>query len=146
MKIPIPKHLFTQNILPKKVYFFSSTQLNTLIPHYFICISRAEDDMLILVCCTSQFEKRKRFIELRNLPFSTLVWIPPNEENGLEIDSYVDCNSYFDYTAEELWRLYDADNLDFKGEISNSHFQQIVLGLKESPLIEESIKELLPNI
>lgn len=99
--------------------------------------------MLILVCCTSQFEKRKKFIELRGFPFETLVWLKPNSENGLKIDSYVDCNSYFDYTIDEFARLYDSDILTFEGEISEADMEQIKIGIEESPLVEESIKELV---
>ncbi|NUO00611.1 MAG: hypothetical protein HUU01_08345 [Saprospiraceae bacterium] len=141
----VPTQIFLDGIQPKKVYYFGSTKLNTGVPHYFICVSRLDGGMLILVCCTSQFEKRKNYIEKANLPFSTLVWINPDTENGLEIDSYVDCNSYFDYSIEEFKNFYENDKLEFKGEISDTHFEQILIGLKASPIVEENIKEILPN-
>jgi hypothetical protein len=34
--------------------------------------------------------------------------------------------------------------LDYKGEISDSHFEQILIGIKASPVVEEFIKDLLP--
>lgn len=143
MKIPTP--LFLSNISQKKVYYFKSDKLNTHIPHYFVCLTVGSDGIVLLTCCTSQFEKRKKFIETRGLPLSTLVWIKPNEENGFKINSYVDCNSYFDYTLEELGQLYETNELEYKGEISDADFNQILIGLKESPLIEESVKDKLPN-
>jgi hypothetical protein len=136
--------LFSESIQPKKVYYFESSKLGTNIPHYFICLSRSSDEMLVLVCCTTQFEKRSRYIESRGLPLSTLVWIKPDSENGLRQDSYVDCNGYFDYSIEELKQLYEDDMLDYKGEISDSHFEQILIGIKASPVVEEFIKDLLP--
>lgn len=141
MKLPV--ELFVANISEKQVYYFSSEKLNTNVPHYFICIKRTDDEMLVLVCCTSQFKKRQKFIELRKLPYSTLVWINPEDKNGLQIDSYVDCNSYFDYTTEEFKRIYESGNLEYKGEVSDAHFEQIIIGLKDSPLVEESIKKLI---
>lgn len=143
MKIPIT--LFLSNISQRKVYYFKSNRLNTDIPHYFVCLTVGIDGIVLLVCCTSQFEKRRKFIETRNLPYSTLVWIKPDKENGLKMDSYVDCNGYFDYSLEELGQLYEADELEYKGELSEAVFDQILTGLRESPLIEESVKDKLPN-
>lgn len=141
MKLPVK--LFIENVIPGKVYYFSSQKLSTSIPHYFICISRTENDLIILVCCTSQFEKRKKFIESRNLPYSTLVWVKPDIHNGLMVDSYVDCNTYFDYRIDDFVKLYENDLLEFKGEVSESHLEQIRIGLTDSPLIEEFIKKLI---
>ncbi|MEL7123514.1 MAG: hypothetical protein AAFO07_28980 [Bacteroidota bacterium] len=141
MKIPVD--LFMSSISPRKVYYFSSEKLNTNVPHYFICVAKADNELLILVCCTSQFEKRSRFIEINNFPTSTLVWINPDDENGLELDSYVDCNGYFDYTLEEFRKLYQEDLLEYKGEISENHFEQIKIGLIESPTVEAFIKEII---
>lgn len=47
MKLPL--NFFLQGIDEKKVYYFSSTKLNTAIPHYFICILKGEKDTLLLV-------------------------------------------------------------------------------------------------
>jgi len=137
----LPSDLFKTSISPRKVFYFRSEQLNTSIPHYFICVAKSENDMLILVCCTSQFEKRRQFIESRGFPHSTLVWVPPTSENGLSVDSYVDCNSYFDYTVDEFIGLYESGILELKGEISEDHMAQILIGISDSPLIEDNIKE-----
>ncbi|MEN0005216.1 MAG: hypothetical protein AAF798_13775 [Bacteroidota bacterium] len=142
----LPSDIFIAGLAPGKVYYFESEQLSTNIPHYFICLTINADELVILACCTSQFEKRKRFIESRNLPHSTLVWISPNDENGFSRDTFVDCNSYFDYSKEELKRLYESDILSFTGEVSEDVLVQIYIGMKDSPLIEEAIKDRLPEI
>lgn len=121
--------------------YFSSDKLKTDVPHYFICIAKDDGEILILACATSQFEKRKRFIELRGFPESTLVWIDP--ENGFTKDSYIDCKNYYDYTLTRFKSLYQSDKLEYKGKISEAHLEQIHLGIKDSPQIEESIKELI---
>jgi len=141
----LPSDLFINSIAPRKIYYFKSDRLNTEVTHYFICLSRGDDQMVILVCSTSQFEKRKTFIESRNLPHSTLVWIEPTKENGFRVDSFVDCNSYFDYTIDELKNIYESNGLEYKGELSKSKFQEILIGLHDSPLIEDYIKDLIPK-
>ena len=75
MKIPIS--FFIDGIKTGKVYYFSSTLLNTEIPHYFICTKKTISNLLILVCCTSdKNDKNKKLAELRGL-HKTLVWINP---------------------------------------------------------------------
>ena len=101
---------------------------------------------VVLVCCTSDKEdKRRKRIEKLNL-HSTLVWIKPDTENGLTKDTYVDCNTYFEYTIEEFTTLYENNLLEYKGIISETHYGQIILGLLDSPTIAIETKELLRNI
>ncbi len=141
MKLPI--NLFLSGIMPYKVYYFASAKLSTDIPHYFICLHRTENEVLILACCTSQVAKRQRFIALKDLPTTTLVWIKPTEENGLQKDSYVDCNGIFEYSVSDFKSLYEHDKIEYMGEISEEDFEEIIIGITDSPLIHENIKELL---
>ncbi len=144
MKLPID--FFLQHINSKKVYYFSSKKINTAIPHYFVCVLKNNDDTIILVCCTSDKEdKRKKRIELLGL-HNTLVWISPDNENGLIKDTFVDCNSYFIYTKDEFKTMYENNLLDYKGEISENHYEQIINGLLNSPTIPNEFKELLREI
>lgn len=141
MKLPI--NFFLEGIEEKKVYYFSSSKLNSTAPHYFVCVLKGGNDIIILVCCTSdKDDKRKKRIELLGL-YSTLVWIKPDSANGLTKDTYVDCNSYFEYTIDDFISMYEQDLLVYKGEISNTHYEQIIIGLIDSPTIPIEIKELL---
>lgn len=147
MKVPIES--FISSIKERKVYYFSSDKINVDNPHYFICIKKTEQDILILTCCTSQFETIKRFVETRSLPYETLVWIKPNEEdddNPFIVDTYVNCNKVFEHTIEEFRNKYNSDLISFSGEISMNYYSQIVNGLNLSPLIEGEIKDCLPKI
>jgi hypothetical protein len=40
--------------------------------------------------------------------------------------------------------MYESDAIENSGEISDVTYGQIIIGLHESPLIDEEIKELLP--
>lgn len=143
MKLPLD--FFLQGIDEKKVYYFSTTQLNTAIPHYFVCILKGEKDALILVCCTSdKDDKRKKRIEMLGL-HSTLVWIKPDNNNGLTKETFVDCNSIFEYSINDFKKMYEQDQLEYKGEVTEIHYEQIINGLLESPNITEEIKELIRN-
>lgn len=43
-----------------------------------------------------------------------------------------------------IYRLiYESNELAYKGKLSEYHFEQILIGIKDSPLIEESIKDLI---
>lgn len=141
MKLPID--FFLQGINEKKVYYFSSVKLNTSVPHYFICVFKGADNTVILVCCTSDREdKRKKWIEKLGL-HSTLVWIEPDDNNGLTKDTFVDCNTFFEYTVDAFKTMYENGLLDYKGEISATHYAQIINGLLDSPTIPTEFKELL---
>lgn len=141
----LPSELFNSYIQPKSIYYFSTDKLNTPESHYFICITKNSVEMIILVCCTSQFKKRANFIESRNLPQTTLVWIEPDSKNGLKMDSYVDCNGIFDFSTNELKSKFDNETLKYIGEISDDVYQQILIGLHDSTLITEAQKEYFPN-
>jgi hypothetical protein len=39
--------------------------------------------------------------------------------------------------------MYENDLLEYKGEISETHYEQIINGLLDSPTIPTEIKELL---
>lgn len=139
--------LFADGIAKKGIYLFSSTHLNTDIPHYFICIVRTDGDLLYMTCCTSQFETVRRFVETRpNIPETTLVWISPkNNENPFTKDTYVNCNSVFVYSVEDLTQMYLNEEITYKGEISDIHYEQLLIGVNASPLVDEEIKEFIPN-
>ena len=141
MKLPID--FFLKGINEKKVYYFSSSKLNTTVPHYFICILKGEKDTLLMVCCTSdKNDKRKRRIEMLGL-HSTLVWIKPDDNNGFTKDTFVDCNSVFEYSVRDFKTMYEQELLEYKGEVADSHYEQVINGLLESPNITDDIKELI---
>lgn len=76
---------------------------------------------------------------------STLVWIKPDNNNGLTKDTFVDCNSIFEYSVEDFKTMYEQNLLEYKGEVTNGHYEQIINGLLESPNITDDIKELIRN-
>lgn len=141
--VNIGNHFFEENLCPGKIYFFKNNQINSDVPHFHILIAIPNNDFLILTCCTSQFEKRARFIELNNLPYETLVWLKPDNDNPFTKDTYVDCNNSFKYSKDTFVDMYTKGNLEYKGIISDGKLQEIIHGVKTSPMIPEEIKDII---
>lgn len=103
--MPLLKNEFEEILTSRQILYFSCPELNTPEPHYFICICRQPEDIIILSCCTSRFETVEKLIERDRFPNETLVYIPSSDlENLFTKNTYVNCNEYFPYTIEELWK------------------------------------------
>jgi hypothetical protein len=131
------KKIFIQQIAVKKVYKFVNHKLSSMEPHFHIVLS-VENEILILAVCTSQFEKRKKFIEKKSLPENTLVKI---SGDFFDKETFVDCNMniFSEETCEKLYNLYKDGLLEFSGEITDCEYIQILDGIIDSPLIDSSI-------
>lgn len=146
MRLRFPINDFRESIGPQKIYFFSSRKISSDSPHYFICLKRTDNDVLILSCCTSQFETNLRIIRRNAWQEETLVWIKPGEgENPFTVDTYVNCNDTFLYTVDEFIAMYEAERLDYVGEVSDNHYRQILYGIQKSKKVEQEIKDMLPD-
>ena len=131
----LPTELFISSIDDRKIYYFSTNKISTGEPHHFICIKRTSADILIMSCCTSQFDTVRRFVETRSLPMESLVWISPDStspDNPFTKDTYVNCNNCFTYTIDEFKAMYSNDSVSYSGKISDSHYEQILIGIQKS--------------
>lgn len=141
------KEDFAKFIAEKKIYFFSCKKLGINNPHYFICLKRNNQDLLLLSCCTSQFETVRKYIEYNKLPESTLVSISNRyEDNPFNRETYINCNDVKILHVDDLKELYASQELTFQGNINDFQYKQIITGIIDSPVVEEDIKEELPNI
>lgn len=135
---------FEKSIVPGKILYFPCEDLRTTEPHYFVCVAILPDNT-ILSCCTSRFDTVRKLIERNRFPYSTLVSISGEDDNPFKKDTYINCNEYFPYTVDELWNLYQDRLLSIKGNLPIHSFQQLIIGFLDSQMIEEEIKEVLPN-
>jgi hypothetical protein len=142
MKVPVD--LFLSAIEEKRVYYFSSAKINTTEPHHYICVKRTPDDLLIMSCCTSQEKTITRFLDKRGLSYQTIVYIKPAADNPFTMDTYINCNEFKEFSIAEFRALYQSEAIEHSGEISEVTYGQIIVGMHESPLIEDEIKEILP--
>ena len=61
----LPWELFLKSIEQRKVYLFSTKQIRTDQPHYFICLKKSDNNFIIMSCCTSQFDTINKLIQLK---------------------------------------------------------------------------------
>lgn len=137
---------FEAIITHRQILYFICPDLNSPNPHYFICVAHHPNGELVLSCCTSQFDTVKKLVERGRFPNSTLVYMPPASDNPFVKDTYINCNEYVPYLISELWEMYTLGSLSLHGELPLHSFEQILIGFKDSPLIEEDVKEKLPDV
>lgn len=100
-----------------------------------------------MACCTSQFETVRRFVESRRLPDSTLVRVKSTKENGFTKETYVNCNNEpFEYTRDEFLEKFRNQTIKYKGELSETDFEQLIIGFTESPLISKKFQKLISDL
>jgi len=140
--------VFAQGIREKEIFLFSSDLINTVYPHFFVCIKRTENEVLILSCCTSKPASAQRFINTRGLPQETLVHIPSQMDDALSPflkDTYINCNGYIVHTVAELRARFEEKKLTPVGNLPDKYYDLILKGLHMSDQIDEDIKEILPK-
>ena len=137
-----PREVFVQQLRVGSILYFINPDFVSVDPHFHVCVAEAHGS-LYLTCCTKQYEKRRRFIETRGLPFSTLVRLLPASTNEFMLETFVDCNRIFRFTHDDLYAIYKAGGLRLRGEVTEAQHEEIRTGLLESPLIEEAVKLVL---
>ena len=142
----IPSNLLKNSIKEGNVYYFASTKINSSEPHYYVCIKKTDNDILIMSCCTSKYDTSYKYIQRNNLPLETLVYLDPQKNSFLSTKTYINCNSYIDFTIDDFLSKYTRGEIKLKGEINKDDYHQIVNGLIISPDIEEELKETLRTL
>ncbi len=122
------------------VYYYQSDHLiNSEESHYFVVLAHS-DSTFHVVCATSQIEKRKNFVRIRQLPIQTLVEVDPTPENGLRKLSLFDCNSLYEETLNSLKRKHEQQPIQVRGCMSQATVRLLINGVKVSPLVAREKK------
>ena len=142
--IDFPKNYFFEKTLkPGKVYYYVSQKTKPPKHRFYIIVTVSDAGTIILCTTTTQIEKRLKFIKNNKHPNSTLVFIKPDEDNGLTEESVVDCNYYDHEDKESLKKIFTEKGIRLKGNIKDSKLEEIRKGLIDSPLVEEEIKNIV---
>lgn len=138
--------LLHHTLKPGTVYYYRSSDKRTQSkPRYFIVVIVSDCGAIILCTTTKSKDKRITNIQLNNLPYSTLVFIKPDKDNGLEVESAVDCNYFEQEDKGSLATLHNKRGIKLKGRIKNSKLEEIRKGLIDNPLVQGEIKEIVKN-
>jgi len=127
------------------VYYFEEEQLTSPKPHYFIVLNKnpRTEEVLILVCASSQVEKRKQISKRLKFPAETLVIISPSECPLFTKETVVDCNSVFEKNVQSLVDKLEQGKLKICTELMPGQIiDKLVKGIIASTKIAENIKNL----
>jgi hypothetical protein len=120
----IPAHVrILATIKTGSVYYFEEERLASNEPHYFVVLNRSPrtEELLILVCASSQVEKRRQIIQKLGFPQETLVSVSHAEYPLFTKDTIIDCNRAFEKTPESLIEKLEQGRLKVCGEVMSEH-------------------------
>lgn len=125
------------------VFFLQHRDLTSPLPHFFIVLNACplSNTCLVLAVASSQIEKVRT--RRKGLPQETLVEVSPNEYDDFTVETIIDCNSYLQISLHEFQEKLKIKEVQSKKDIPDDILQKIIMGINNSPLVEENIKELL---
>jgi len=145
MDIP-PNVRILVTIKTGSVYYFEEEELSSDEPHYFVVLNQnpRTEEFLILVCASSQVEKRKQIAQRLGFPSETQVIISPSEYPLFSKDTIIDCNRVFEKTSQTLIEKLEQNKLKVCAEMMpDGILQKLVGGVLVSSQISEKIKKML---
>jgi hypothetical protein len=140
----LPSSLLNSELIKEKsVFYFTSSKINTKVPHNFIVIKNIDDSIIVFSCCTSQYQTICRYVSFNNYSEDTIASIDYNSYSFLKKPTYINCNSKIEYDYTEFTSLYQTGKINYRGEISDEEYDKIVNGIILSEDIEEELKDHL---
>ena len=130
------------------VYYFEEERLASNEPHYFVVLNKdpRTEELLILVCASSQVEKRQQIIQKLGFPQETLVLISHAEYSLFTKDTVIDCNRAFEKTPQSLIEKLEQDKLKVCAQImSEDIIKKLIRGVLASSQVSEKIQRLLAD-
>ncbi len=130
------------------VYYFEEESLSSDEPHYFIVLNKnpRTDEILILVCASSQVEKRRQIIKKLDFPEETLVAVSPSEYQLFTKETVVDCNRVFEKSAQSLIEKLEQNELKpCRESMSEEIIQRLIKGVSASNQVSGNVKKMLPG-
>lgn len=127
-----PDAVITTTLSVGTIYKIVAPELiTTSIPHYFIVVAIDGIDNFLVLCTTNKDGQEKHF-KYKNLDLTGLVYIRPDDCNGLTADTYVNCNEYYIVHRSVLVEKVRKGELEPRGGLSLIHYDQIRTGIKTS--------------
>lgn len=139
-----PEARLKSTIKSGSVYYFRDEALSSPYRHYFIVLNHSPhvDEVILLVCSSSQIEKVNRRRE--NLP-GTAIEIRKEEYPDFDVDSIVDCNTVFPRSIEVLIKKLETGELKIKADMDLGILKRLRAAVLASPLVSDEVKKLLSS-
>jgi hypothetical protein len=130
------------------IYYFQEESFSSTEPHYFVVLNElpSQDKILILVCASSQIDKRKNAIKKLGLPTETLVEILPEQCPSFKKHSIFDCNSIIEKPIQAVIEKLELQKLHVCVDyIPKDIIEKLIQGVIVSPQVPEYCKKMLKS-
>ncbi len=144
-----PRFRISETIETGSVYYFEEEGFPSDEPHYFIVLNKNPriEEFLILVCASSQVDKRKRIAKFLRFPEKTLVMVSPSEYPTFRKESVIDCNRIFEKTIQSLIdKLRKKQLKPCEKLMPNEIIQKLISGTLASNQVSEKVRKMLLEI
>jgi len=130
------------------VYYFQedARDFSSTAPHYFVVVNiePQTEELLILVCASSQVARRQEAIKRLGYPEETLVLMTSEDYEHFTKETVIDCNRVFLKTTREIIDKGQQGKLRICSEKMPSKIvKQLQSGLIASPKISRKVKNML---
>jgi hypothetical protein len=140
----LPHNLILTSLDTGKIYFFKTNPSIGISQHLHICIKKNDNKTIFFTCCTSREDTMNRLIKYQGLSPETIVWIKKDSINNFKEDTFINCNNIFICTFDEFCANITADRISFPiGEISKTHYAQIINGILKSDLVPLEVQDII---
>lgn len=146
MDIP-PEVKLKGSIQPGSVYYFPEEKFSSSNSHYFVVlnIDPLSDEVLLLVCASSQVEKVKEYCASLQLSKKTLVIVSPEEYECFTKKTIFNCNDLKIKTIQQLVDKLKRGKLVLKAEMDETLVKKLRKAALRSPIITNKHKKMLGN-
>lgn len=112
---------------------------------YFVVLNRnpKTDTALIMVTSTTRTQKKKEFVKRAGISDKTIVEVKAKEYCIFTSDSAFDCNEIFEVSINILIKKIEESGSMNYPKLPSNILKRIILGIKESPKISQSVKDLM---
>jgi len=145
--IPANVHILT-TIKRGTVYYFREENFSSVEPHYFVVLNKnpSNNSVIILVCATSQIEKRKRRAQILNFPIETLVEVSPSDFSLFSKNTIFDCNCVIEKNVQSIIdKLSKKQLIICSTQMPEKIMSLLVAGVLRSSQISEQNKKIIES-
>lgn len=129
-----PEYVINQYCKNGSVFRMTAPDLiGTSIPHFFIIMAIDGEDNFFVIC-TTKVHNREKYFKLNRIDSSCLVPIENDDQNGLTALSWVDCTRSFRFNRDNLVNKLKNEEIEYRGEISYNHYDQIRQGIHNNDI------------
>ncbi len=140
-----PQQSLALTIKQGAVYYFTSSQLSSSEPHYFVVLNKSpiDDPIVLLGVATTKVRKKLEWVNKVGLPTNTIVIVRQGKSAVFSKETAFNCNQPTEMLATDFFDKCKFELFEYKGEIEQDILVEVIHAVQGSPMVTERIKELL---